>query len=384
VKREPLLWALAALLFAAFSARKLTQDMAQPNDFSGIYTAARMLRAGEDARGFYDDAKLLEAHGRYSPRGGVMVKPSPPSTSFLLLPLAFLSQDAAQRSLCALGLVLFAAASLTVVSRTPLQRVLAPGFLCLAVLSTPVRANFAQGQVYVLLFALSVLAWRSFEQGRDRSLGICLGLLAASKLALPALWILLLARKRWRALAWGATTVLSICAATLPVVGLPAWRLYVSQLPDFGFGRAWLIPVFQSQLSLLQRLFTFDPDLNPHPVADVRTFASAALVVSLAIALSVPLWWLRKNDRLAFGAAILVSLLASPFSEDYHYVFALLPIALLLGRRTVSPAFATALAAGIVLVLAPFNPSWTYRGWEAVVEYPMVAGAWMLLGLCVA
>jgi alpha-1,2-mannosyltransferase len=318
---------------------------------------------------------MARAFGGRESLHALFLPPNPPSLAMLLAPLGWLDQGSARLTLTAAGLVVLFASLAVLVRRVPLEGVLAPGFVCLAVLSRPVRTNFAEGQVYVLLLGLAVCAWRAWETRREAALGAVLGLAAAFKLAFPGVWLLALVLRRFRALAWAAGTLAGIEAITFLVKPGVSWRPWLEGFPHYDFDLT--TPYFQAPFGLAGRLLRL-----ALPAARVPA-AAACLAAAASIAAVCVIVRCRRSPRHAFGAAVLASLVVSPYSSTYHYVPALVPIAFLLapGRARESAISALFLAVGIALVVAAPDWSGRFSDWRMVLEYPLLIGTWILLVL---
>ncbi len=103
------------------------------------------------------------------------------------------------------------------------------------------------------------------------------------------------------------------------------------------------------------------------------------LGVSTVVALA------RRHADLLFAASVLLGLVLSPVSLDYHYVMALLSIALLLSHwqdHMVSWEGLT-LTAGAILIAVdlPYRSAELADGAWALLAYPKLYGALLLWGL---
>ncbi len=91
-----------------------------------------------------------------------------------------------------------------------------------------------------------------------------------------------------------------------------------------------------------------------------------------------------KSD-LIFGVFVLISLILSPVSLDYHYVIALLPIAILLAdlQEEMVSRDGLILMAGALLIGAdlPYRASRLTNGAWALFAYPKLYGGLLLWGL---
>jgi hypothetical protein len=264
-----------------------------------------------------------------------------------------------------------------------------PGFIVLTLLYQPLYANFNQGQVYVLLLGLLVLAWYGYRQRNAPCLGIALGLIFIFKTACAPLWLLLASQRQWHALVWATATGLLVGIGSLPWLGSEGWRTYFRLLAEFS-SQPWLaVTAYQTQLSFWRHLFSFDAQWNPAPL-----FATPALAVwltwlTLFLLLGVGIYRARtmKQDDLTFAGFVSLSIILSPVSLDYHYLLLLIPIAILLaqGREPSTPWGQNVLAVAVLLIAAnlPYRSQHLAPGALALLAYPKLYGALALWGLAI-
>ena len=112
-----------------------------------------------------------------------------------------------------------------------------------------------------------------------------------------------------------------------------------------------------------------------------RFGAGRRVVVALALAV---IRIARRDGRgdLAVSAAVAASLAAGPLSLDFHFTTALLPVGLLIAAaaRESDGAAGIAGATASVLIGAPFPLLAPLAGALAVLSYPKLLGAWLLVG----
>jgi hypothetical protein len=266
-----------------------------------------------------------------------------------------------------------------------------PGFIALVLLYQPLYANFHLGQAYVLLLGLLVLAWYGYRQERAPFLGVALGLLFVLKTACIPLWLLLALQRRWRALAWAAATVLLVVVLSLPWLGIEAWRTYFRLLAEFN-AQPWLaVTAYQTQVGFWRHLFSFDAQWNPAPLfsAPLLGFWLPWLTVALLVVASAYQTRTMQRDDIAFASFVILSIILSPVSLDYHYMLLLIPIAILLGILLGRPSEQSMLWVRIVLAFAlfliaadlPYRSPRLEAGAWALLAYPKLYGAVALWGL---
>lgn len=334
-------WLLVAFFAARGGALALRP---QGNDF-GIYREA--------------SRALLEGRSPLEVEGAIYL----PCFAVATLPLALLPE--------VFGAVLWSLASLValVVSARIVARLLArpgerawpwltwaPTALCLR----PIDSCFANGQVNLIVFAVVMVGVAALARGRERAGASWLGLAAALKLV-PALFLVdLAARRRVGAALVGATV-----AAALIVLAPVPWRGLRGSLDDLArwsqevagpFAKggedvhaAWPRTPGQSLTGAVYRLAVEDParladpdrpDAAPTPEAARRArFAVLTASALLLALLLVPLLlrpappgtraWLHE---MAF--VVTTALLVAPLVRKAHFVWLLLPFAVLVHAAT--------------------------------------------------
>jgi len=283
-----------------------------------------------------------------------------------------------------IGAILLVAWSLSPPARAPAALfALAALFFGFAMVKS---LSLGQGSGLVML-ALAIALWGAARE-RWGVAGVGLGIATALKLSPVLLVVYLLLRGKTRAV---KSAVLTAAALTLTaaLVGRPddifVWLRDVSPRVSQGTVSAFN----QSVVGAIARLTASNPDFSRQ--AGPGSWYLLAYVV-WAVA-GFGLWRLRRGhglDPLELGILILVLLVAGPLSWDHYYVWALLPLVLIVdptrwrGRRTVECSVLVA-----VLVLSTW---WSRNGiplpgpaviradwWERVrtVRYLGVAGGYL-------
>lgn len=357
--------------------------------FSSYYTAGHLVLGGTDASRLYDDAWFRDQTVRLGFSGAEDIyNVNPPVAALIMAPLTGLDPLRAKAAWTAISLACLGAA---LALWGWVDRWDARAFAAAAVLAAayePLREGLRLGQVYVLLLLLEVCCCACLLRCRDSGAGGLLGAMLAFKTAGLLVPGLLLAQRRWRALAATLLTVAAVVALSLPVVGTGAWLTYGALIVRFGGHPELASPAYQSLPGLLRHLFVEDPIWNPAPVADLPWLAASAyLALALAIcAATLGVSWLARPHgpvalTLAFAAWMAATIVLSPVSEDYHYTLLLLPLAILLGRwrggNVERPTLVLALAiAGFVLIDLPVPyKALQAPGALALLLYPKLYGA---------
>jgi hypothetical protein len=368
------------------------------NDFKHMYTAAAMIRSGEN---FYDPGALrAEAASRSIASLNPYVYP--PLLAVLCIPLSFLSFPMA--GWCwyafnlALILVLLFLLAHFLSSLPRLWALVAAAFLLAS--SEPVFRTLTAGQLNLLLLVLITLSLVRLEKGGEKSAGVLIGLAAALKV-FPALLILALFwRKHYRAGAWalGATVVFTLLGAL--GAGMHVSLDYLALLRKMSYGSStWsqlgqhyhIDPANQSPAALITRLLTVMPEANLRGLAHLPDLARVLSTLT-GLALLVGAFWGsfrrtgKQGDRLSWGLFLMTALLVPSLMWDHYLAMALLPCALLLNDLPRErPWLLIALALAVFLIQVPFN-FWDplFRsGWKVALAQVKLPGALILYGLLI-
>ena len=349
---------------ALFGATRVasTLERSRPFDFDINWVAAHRLVEG---RPLYDPvASRAEAERLVGRRMGIAY--ATPFSSYIGLPVVALAHVPLTPFDHETALALFRIASVVamIAALALVARLLPPawrsaGFafglgallLCEPALWT---LGIGQGNAFVML-GLAVAMWGS-ARGRWRTAGIGCGVAAALK-ASPALLLVYLAlRAQWRAVRWGAATLVASSVAAA-AVGRPSdlvtWVERV--MPDVSAGS--LYTGNQSLVGWVGRLVAHTDDLASTSVLGPVHY----LGILLAAGGVVALWSTRRTawfDPLELGVVVLVVLVAGPLSWDHYFVWALLPLVLMVDphrwrERSAAAcrALALAMVAAVVLLL---------------------------------
>lgn len=351
--------------------------------FPTYYVSARLVWEGRWSPRVYDNAWFSAEVAARTPNAvGEVYAPNPPTTSLLLLPLAWLDIVTARQAWLwlNLGLLLFTAAVLSL--NAPAERPwVRAAVWALPFVLAPVHENFRLANVYVLLLALFALALR--QAGRAYS-GVPLGLAAGLKLSGSPLWLWMAARGRWQALAVAASVGVALFALSLPYAGMAGWQRFAAVLVEHADEPGWAAGLsFQTTPSFFQHMFRPDARWNPQPLWVLPAWVArgCALLVT-ALALGAWLWRTRSTSpEVAFAAAAALSVVVLPFAEEYHYALLVLPLGVAASRVAGRPRWHAAMLLLSLVLLAlpwPYKDPWFNDGWHALLGYPRLYGGWLL------
>lgn len=218
--------------------------------------------------------------------------------------------------------------------------VVATGML---VVSSPLLATFALGQMYPVLALALVATWTADRQGSFLASGVSLGVVLALKPSLAPLVLWPLFRRRWDTL---GATVASGALATLAgvlVLGPRATLDYVRVIRGVELEAFW---DNASLPSAALRLFTENEFTQP--LATWPWMLPVAYVLGIGIVL-LTAYRVRDGSEGGMWAMVAASLLASPIAWNNYLVLLGPGILLLLARRR------TALA--LLLLALQFIPA---------------------------
>ncbi len=297
------------------------------SDFPNYYLAGRLFRDGVPLDRLYDWEWLQRQKdhlGLDQPLVGFV--PLTMFSALLAAPLTSLSALAAKHVWLVFNLLLLPAIAwlLRAITGQPLRRVALIGLLAVV----PLRTNFQFGQQHLfVLFLLTVATWCYFR-GHDVSAGAVLAVAAAVKLY-PAGFVLLLVRKRrWRALAGMAVAGLLIAAAGIALFGVEPWSVFAREIVPRAVLRAEVTDPYDTHMSslagMLRRLLIFEPELNPHPLVHAPAAFAVLQPLFAAAILATGLWLLTsgraspERERLDWAATLAFILLLSTGTPTYH------------------------------------------------------------------
>jgi hypothetical protein len=311
-------------------------------DFPNYYTGAILARKHAPLRYFYDWT-WFQRQMNYAGWGMQLgsYNPQPPPAFLPILPLTPLGPMGAKQAWLAINL-LFLAGTIWMLAR--LTKLPAAALVILAMAGhTALAGNFELGQYYVfLLFALTLSVYLLLA-GHDFSAGFVLGLICVIKGYGAPFVLYFLWKRRWRALGGMLLAIGLVAAASIAWFGWADNLYYVTGI--FARTMAGEIidpysPGIPSLSNMIRHAFTFEPDLNPHPLANLPALAFFLQPLTTLGILIFCLVALRgENPRHELAWFVIALLLISPTRAFYTDIVLLLPVALLLenprSRRSV-------------------------------------------------
>src|ERR671912_813528 len=220
-------------------------------------------------------------------------------------------------------------------------------------LSSPLLATLALGQVYPVLALGLVAAWVADRRDRQEISGAALGLVVALKPVLLPVLLWPLARRRWKALL--AALISGAVATLLGVIVLgPGETLdYIGVLREQSVSAYW---DNASLPSAAARLFTENP--YAQNVATLPWMVGIGFALGI-IAIGLTAMRVRHGPEVGLWAMVAASLLASPIAWHNYLVLLGPGILLLLARGRAAAAF---LLLALQSIPAQWPLLWNQRG----------------------
>src|SRR5918998_594346 len=351
------IWVLGASLWmhidymGATLERISTRSMAFHVDFDSFWRSARAMLEGQS---IYDT-------------GVDLVNLNPPLWTVLISPLGLLEPITAYRVFVLISLLIVVGYLAWTVEELRLR----PGWSVVGVimllLSSPLLATLALGQVYPVLALGLVAAWMADRRDGQEISGVALGLVVALKPSLLPVLLWPLARRRWKALlaaliSGGAATLLGVI-----VLGPGETLDYIGVLREQPVSAYW---DNASLPSAAARLFTENPYAQNAATLPWMVGVGYALGI---IAIVLTAIRVRHGSEVGLWALVAASLLASPIAWHNYLVLLGPGVLLLLARGRAGPAF-------LLLALQSIPAQWPLL-WDG--EGTVAASLAMTLYLCI-
>src|SRR5215218_8443474 len=316
-------WVLVASLWMEITymsgtlERIATPSMEIHVDFDSFWRSANAMLAGQN---IYDTGVRL-------------VNLNPPIWTVLISPLGLLSPLTAYRVFVVISLVV----TVAYLAWTAEELRLRPGWTAVGVvmllLSSPLLATLALGQVYPVLALGLVTAWVADRRDRQEVSGAALGLVVALKPSLLPVLLWPLVRRRWRALvaafvAGGLATLVGVL-----VLGPGTTLDYVRVLRDRSVSPYW---DNASLPAAAARLFT--ENSYAQNVATLPWMVPVGYALGIA-AIALTAMRVRHGPEVGLWVLVAASLLASPIAWHNYLVLLGPGVLLLLARGMAAPAF---------------------------------------------
>jgi hypothetical protein len=334
------LGAAAVVLNVALGPYPMTaaREVAFP-DFVAHWTGGRLLLDGR-LESLYDPAVQVDLQRRELPASsGLFWFVSPPPAAFLYLPLAALPY-----AVSALLWTVLTAACLT--AAVLLARRLMAGrardypVMAIVFVASPAALQLVDaGQDSGLALLIIMVGLRLLLSGRDALAGCVLAL----GLFKPQLFVLvplaLLAQQRFRAFGAFLLTAMSLCAASLMVLGADVWRSWWAAIGS---------PLYQSGVQVgqtwkMQSVSALLTALGTPPALAYGVLVMGAVVLVLRVRR------IRSDTPQVWALTLLTTVVCSPHVMSYDLVI-LLPVLTYLASRPTRAAVRLLSVATVVLL----------------------------------
>lgn len=309
--------------------RLTTESMYVHADFDTFLRSAKAAVAGRD---------IYETGAR-------LPNLNPPFWTLVLLPMASLDLLTGYRLFAAGTLLVMLAAMLWVAREVGLRPWVIAVATVAVLVSSPLYATLALGQVYPLLTFGLVAAWIADRRDRPVLSGVALGLVIAAKPSLLLLGLWPAVRGRWRA---AGSVVVSGVAATLValvVLGIDATTRYA----DIVLG--YEVDGHLHNATLVGgavRSFTENPYVAPLALAPWTVPLATGLGVALVVATA---WWTRHDPEIGLWALVAAVLLAAPIAWNNYLLLVVPGVLVLLSRGRIASTV-------LLLALQFFPQTW--------------------------
>ena len=326
---------------------------------------------------YYDTRAFLEGQEMYapSPATSIPVSPderreflnmNPPHFHLLILPLALLPPAAAFGVWLSTGLFALGATAAAALREAALEARASAGWLAvwiLFALSEPFGSNMVTGQIAFHLMPLVAWAWIAARRGRERQLGVALGLAIAIKpfLGLFLPWLLLC--RRFEALGFAIGAGVASLALGFAVFGVETHLAWIDALGTVDWHWA---SMNASLYGFLDRVLGLSPHYTPLWLAEAAIaplwLAGSALIGAGTFA-SLFVERDRADSDRAFALLLSAALLISPLGWVYYLPLAAPPaIAHFATRQRGGPGWLPLerglLAAAVGLLMLPHIVLW--------------------------
>ena len=282
---------------------------------------------------FWRSARAFLEGGEVYATGAKLENLNPPSWVLLISPFGLLEPLIAYRFFVLITLCVTVAYLAWIADELRLRSAWAVIGGVMLILSSPLLATLALGQIYPFLAIGLVVAWMADRRESLRISGTALGLVVALKPSLAPVLLWPLVRRRWGAF-WAA--IVAGAAATLVgavVVGFGATLDWLRLLSESSASPYW---DNASLPSAAARLFTDNP--YAQHVATWRWTVPVAYALGI-VAIAVTAARARWDAEMGLWALVAAALLASPIAWHNYLVLLGPGILLLLARGRVAPAF---------------------------------------------
>jgi len=376
-----ILWIIVVILSVYFIYHVVLNASRPSHGFASYYTASKLLIEGEDVADFYDDEWFSSKVEEYVPGVYEIYLVNMPTTVLIFLPMANFDYETAKTIWTIFNILFLTVAIGLIISRMKLEGFWLPLTLIILLAFQPLYANISFGQVYIFIFCLLVLSWFAYESGNEKLLGTIIGLVFIFKTVGGLLLILLAIQKKWKSLLWVFVTIVFLLITTLAFVGLDSWLAYGNKLLDYSSSPTLSVTAYQTIHSFFHHFFVLDEQWNPVPLINLPYLGKSLTIFfsALILVITIIIAFKSKKSELIFGSFIIVGIILSPPSIDYHYILMLIPIFILFDWLIKNPSVVLwslfAISYLLIATSLPYISQKIAGGIWAVFAYPKLYGA---------
>ena len=278
---------------------------------------------------FRQSALAMRSGGDIYDSGARLVNLNPPIWTVLMFPFTLIEDLNAYRLFVLVMLITTIGYLAWMAEELRLRAGWAVVGVGMLIVSSPLLATFALGQMYPVLALGLVAVWATDRRGWFPASGVALGLVLALKPSLAPLVLWPLFRRRWEMF---GTTIISGAAATLVgslVLGSQATLKYAETIRNVKLEAFW---DNASLPSAALRLFTENEFTRP--LADWPWVLPVAYAIGIGLVFFTA-YWVRDGSEGGLWAMVAASLIASPIAWNNYLVLLGPGILLLMARRRV-------------------------------------------------
>lgn len=257
--------------------------------------------------------------------------------------------------------------------------------------SLPVLATLQVGNFQVAVVVASVLAMVAFERSRGATGGALLAFTILSKLSPGVLGVVLVAQRRWRAVAWTAGFGVLFLALSLATLGANPTRAFVTyMLGRLSSGEAFAF-LDDATFSILTNMSPFGLPFklrlmglevgDPWAVARLLGRGYTVALIVLAVVATRRRREGRRDQALVWMSLLVLGALQSPFAPAYALIALLWAITLLAAEvHTVRGGVALVLLWIGLTVLPPWPSQGLYAAHSALQSALAIAvPVWLIV-----
>lgn len=319
------------LMFATGLTLLLLFVNSSSGDFINYYFGSYFLQKGLFTASIYEpiDFNLLIGHYFKEPYFGNYT-PVPPVTAILLYPFAWLPFYVAKAAFEFLTLLLFCVSLGRLLKQLDAEHIFL--WALPIVFLIPLKSNFEQGQLYLLVNSLLIEAYLYNQKKKAVITGALLGFAIALKF-FPAIALLyLLSKRNWNTVFM--TLVFFIAFSIAPILFLKGditQEYFTKILPRLMVGEINdpYATAYQSMSVLLKKIFVYDQLLNPSTTLYLPVIYRALnALFSLGVLASIILLTRKTSDSwFSFSVVLLGGVLLSGYGTTYGLLL-LMPFAI--------------------------------------------------------